>query len=304
MADSSDFQNAPNQNNGYSSDFDYIMKAVAAYEAGDMVLAMHLYLAAYEAASADPTIPRTAAVRSLREAWNLACELKERSMAEYVFEKLEPFLSGDELATCANRLQQLALDRLAEYGFSRDELEGMADMISEELLGNGSPFIQVEHMSVPSSRIGGMPFEVSVVHPANLHSDGLDAVLPVADANAADAQDAPGDDVPELDNAQLSMFEAQETLDEQTQGDDLFGSGVQEQAEEQAQVQAEGQQAMLPAAGLGSLAVSPAMPGREIQAGQMPSMPAPALDVPRDDVLTYHNLRGYDDSVDLMRTYG
>ena len=129
---------------------DYLERAAHAYKEGDLVLAMHLYLAAYEQAVAlDPGIASSAALTSLREAWNLACELKERSMAEYVFEKIEPFLSGEEIAHYANKLQSLALDRLEEYGFSREELQDMADMISQDFIDSEGSIFKVESISIP-----------------------------------------------------------------------------------------------------------------------------------------------------------
>ncbi len=70
---------------------------------------------------------RQAALEGLKQAWQLACKLKERSIAEYVFERLEPYLSSDEAAACAEQLQSLALDKLEEYGLSREDLEGMTD---------------------------------------------------------------------------------------------------------------------------------------------------------------------------------
>lgn len=141
----------PNQSNsGYSEQSsDYLSKAADACAEGDLVLGMHLYLAAYEKAVADPNIPDGMELSGLREAWNLACDLKERSMAEYVFEKLEPYLTGDEIAACAGKLQNMALDRLEEYGFSREELEDMAEMISQDLAtGNGS-VVKVESIAIP-----------------------------------------------------------------------------------------------------------------------------------------------------------
>jgi len=140
----------PNQNelpDGNSGD--YTERAAQACAAGDMVLGMHLYLAAYEKGLAEGEASDDIAINSLREAWHLACDLRERSIAEYVFEKLEPYLSGDEVQDCASMLQDLALDRLEEYGFSRDELEGVAQMITGDLLGGGAPIFQVEKISLP-----------------------------------------------------------------------------------------------------------------------------------------------------------
>ena len=138
-----------NQSNCSESYSDYLNRAAAACEAGDLVLGMHLYLAAYERAVVDPDIPDGMAIAGLREAWNLACDLKERSMAEYVFEKLEPFLTGEEIAQHANKLQDLALDRLEEYGFSREELQDMAEMISQDLIDGEGSIVKVESISLP-----------------------------------------------------------------------------------------------------------------------------------------------------------
>ena len=126
----------PNQNSNCSEHpMDYLNKAAEACAAGDMTLGLHLYLAAYEKAVSEPGTSTGLAVAALREAWHLACDLKERSMAEHVFEKLEPYLSREEIAECAAALQDLALDRLEQYGFSREELQDMAEAISHDLLG-------------------------------------------------------------------------------------------------------------------------------------------------------------------------
>ncbi|MFR3272973.1 MAG: hypothetical protein ACLTQI_03570 [Slackia sp.] len=73
------------------------------------------------------------AVSALKEAWRVASELRERSIAEYIFDKLEAHLSSEEVESCARDLQSMALDKLSELGISRADLEGMADMISEEI---------------------------------------------------------------------------------------------------------------------------------------------------------------------------
>lgn len=112
---------------------DYLADARAAFDEGDRVLAMHLFLSAYEEACKESPMPSMAAVSALREAWQLACELKERSIAEYIFDKLEPHLSAEETERCAHELQGLALDKLSEFGISRADLEDMAEMISEEI---------------------------------------------------------------------------------------------------------------------------------------------------------------------------
>ncbi|MBQ6391095.1 MAG: hypothetical protein IJH88_05670 [Eggerthellaceae bacterium] len=144
----------PNHNDCSESYNGYLKRAADACEAGDLVLGMHLYLAAYEKAVIDPAIPDGMGLAGLREAWHLACDLKERSLAEYVFEKLEPYLTGDEIANCAQMLQNLALDRLEQYGFSREDLENMAQLVSQDFTGDGS-VVKVESITIPNVGILG-----------------------------------------------------------------------------------------------------------------------------------------------------
>ena len=147
----------PNQNSNCSEHpMDYLNKAAEACAAGDMTLGLHLYLAAYEKAVSEPGTSTGLAVAALREAWHLACDLKERSMAEHVFEKLEPYLSREEIAECAAALQDLALDRLEQYGFSREELQDMAEAISHDFLGGDASVVKVEHITIPGvGMLGG-----------------------------------------------------------------------------------------------------------------------------------------------------
>lgn len=119
--------------NAHRSCGDYVERARAAAAAGDSSLAMHLYLIAFEEAYRCAPSADEFAISALREAWKLSCDLKERSLAEYIFDKLEPYLSSEEVPEYAKRLQSLALDKLSEFGISRSDLEGMADMISEEI---------------------------------------------------------------------------------------------------------------------------------------------------------------------------
>ena len=151
----------PNPSNCSESYNDYLRRAAGACEAGDLVLGMYLYLAAYEKAAADPDIPDGVAVAGLQEAWHLACDLKERSIAEHVFEQLEPFLMPEEVNDYANELQNLALDRLEEYGFSREELQDMAEMISQDLIGPDGTMVRVESFSLPSVKAPAPDAEVA-----------------------------------------------------------------------------------------------------------------------------------------------
>ena len=157
MSDLNEPLGTPNQNDAQNNQsLDYLNKAADACAAGDLVLGMHLYLAAYEKAVGDPDSPSTIALASLREAWHLACDLRERSMAEYVFEKMEPYLSGNEISQCAEMLQSLALDRLEQYGFSREDLQGMAEALTQEF--GETPLVKFEQISAPIVLPNGSPF--------------------------------------------------------------------------------------------------------------------------------------------------
>ncbi len=120
---------APRKRSRKRGSIDYLSAAQKACDAGNDVLGLHLYLAAYETASQEGTANDDAAIDTLRKAWDLAIELKERSMAEYVFERLEPHLSSLEMSEYTNTLQELALDRLVKFGFSREDLEGVAGTV-------------------------------------------------------------------------------------------------------------------------------------------------------------------------------
>ncbi len=148
-----DVNDAPSHNDDMGSSVgEYLQRASSANAEGNPVLAMHLYLAAFERGRRlDGQLPCEAAIGALKRAWRLACSLKERSIAEYVFERMEPYLSADELGTCAAQLQDLALDKLEEYGLSREELEDMTDMISQDLMGVApASLLRVEHLTAPA----------------------------------------------------------------------------------------------------------------------------------------------------------
>ena len=196
----------PSQNSGCSEQpMDYLAKAAEACSAGDFTLGMHLYLAAYEKAVSDPHSSTGVAVAALREAWHLACDLKERSMAEHVFEKLEPYLTSEEISEYASALQGLALDRLEEYGFSREELQDMAEAISHDFLGADASIVKLEHISLPNPGMMGVSgdrviaeVDVEVTsapkQPAQPAAQGQSAA---SDMGQAISSDAPADGSPD-----------------------------------------------------------------------------------------------------------
>ena len=191
MFENVDANNSPSQNDEYdnSSAADYLHRAALACAAGDAVLGMHLYLAAFEKGARNAYAPDDEAVDGLRQAWALACKLKERSLAEYIFEKLEPFLASDEVAACAEQLQRLALDKLEEFGLTREDLEDMTDMISQDFLGIDAPrLMKVEHVTLPRSK-GVMAPAPKPEEPVRADAEGASAD-DKGDESADEAKDA------------------------------------------------------------------------------------------------------------------
>ncbi|NGM17359.1 ribonucleotide reductase subunit alpha [Eggerthellaceae bacterium zg-893] len=137
---------------GPSSRFNDLAQAAdAARTDGDDALALHLYMAAFEQSSReDRPVPVADVVAVLDKAWDLVCSLRERSLAEHVFEQLEPFLDTDSIASHLSQLQELTLDRLEEYGLTRESLEHMANMVGEDVFGGEMPAIaHVESLPLP-----------------------------------------------------------------------------------------------------------------------------------------------------------
>lgn len=122
------------QNAHSNSSQAYLQRAASAVEEGDIVLGIHLYLAAYERALRENRIPSEAVLEGMTKAWDLAIRAKQRSLAEYIFEKLEAFWTPEEMACHAQELQELAFDKLEEYGLDRSLVEDMADMVSQDLM--------------------------------------------------------------------------------------------------------------------------------------------------------------------------
>lgn len=132
--DGSGFNASSSQDGCTNSSADYLQRATSAVESGDSILGIHLYLAAYERALCENLVPSEEALAGMSKAWDLAVRTKQRSLAEYIFEKLEPFWDTEEVARHADQLQQLAFDKLEEYGFDREAIEDMADMVNQDIL--------------------------------------------------------------------------------------------------------------------------------------------------------------------------
>ncbi|MEE8722240.1 MAG: ribonucleotide reductase subunit alpha [Eggerthellaceae bacterium] len=238
-----DANGTPNQNNSQrDTATDYFTRAERACSAGDNELGLHLYLAAYERAANDDdsTKPGSLCLRSLHRAWELACDLGERSLAEYVFEKLEPFLSTEETAACASQLQKLALDRLEEFGLSREELQDVADMISDDFMGDDARVVHIGSFTVPGAD-GASSIEVDAIGSPTSDDDDADddeddadddaraVATDGEDDDARDARTASDDDAPARahrfadTSAQAALDAAADAADEPLDYDNLVG---------------------------------------------------------------------------------
>lgn len=140
---------SPSNNNAHNSGLDYARLGDEAHAAGSLDEAIHLYLLAFDSLERNSSETDTTGVECLRKAWDDACELKDRSLAEHIFEKLEPYCTSDEVASHAEMLQRLALERLEEFGISPEDLQEMADMVTDDFLETSgfsvSPEMFVSH---------------------------------------------------------------------------------------------------------------------------------------------------------------
>jgi hypothetical protein len=127
---------------------DFLQRAQVASDDGEPILASYMYLAAFEQAQSSDARLTDDVIDGLKEAWVLACECKERSLAEYIFDLLDPFLTDDELNMCTDRLQELALDKLAEYGLSRDDLMDMASAFGDQIMDLSSDDIDSDNVAI------------------------------------------------------------------------------------------------------------------------------------------------------------
>ena len=169
-----------------SSSEAYLTQAERAREAGDGSLAAHLYLAAFEKAQEDSESPSRRVVEGLRQAWITACESNERSLAEHIFEKLQPYSTADEQRNRARQLQRMALDRLEEFGFTPEAAQGMADLLADDLIDADS-IMQIGDMTLA---VGGLTPSSSAAKES--HATLEHAAAETDDESASSASSASG----------------------------------------------------------------------------------------------------------------
>lgn len=179
---------------GASKSESYLKLADSAQESGDESLAAHLYLAAFEAAQDSGDEADGVYVEGLRHAWHTACKRKERSLAEYIYEKLEPFSSEDELKVRTEQLQDMTLEKLEEFGFSHDEVQGMAAMLSDEVMNLGGGAELAATFMPPHLPVRTDADDKKEDDDAAVGADAADEAE--APAESADGQDAEAEEGP------------------------------------------------------------------------------------------------------------
>ncbi len=147
---------------------DYLEMAREAAAQGKGLLAAYLFLAAYEKEAEGGTRPQKQVVEGLHRAMELACEAHARALAEHVFEKLEPYNTAEQNKGYAHSLQELMLDKLEDFGLSRDDLQEMASFFSGDAFGNA----MLSHFGINVSSEGddGASNEKTREHDGSQHS--------------------------------------------------------------------------------------------------------------------------------------
>lgn len=280
MLEDKDANSSPSQNNEFdSSCAAYLRRAVKACAAGDEELGLHLYLAAYEKGTRENGGADADAAFALRKAWVLAVKLKERSLAEYIFEKLEPLMDPNELAVCAGQLQSMALEKLEEFGLSREELQEMTDMISQDFLGLGGParLMKVEHLTLPSASAAKRPAK-----PAAPSAE------PKPEADAAPAPEAASDAAPPVhDDAPAASAEASSDA-----------------AEEPVESASASEPSANPAEADGSAALVTLDAQPDDAGGKMAAEADESAVISSLENITYKDLAGFDRTIKTMRDFG
>jgi len=124
----------------------FLTAAQEALSAGQARLAIHLYCVAFELDSGQRDEASPPVIDGMRVAWNLACDLGDRSTAESLLNELEPYNTDEQNARDALRLQGLALGQLEEIGLALGSPEGRTEALPQNTLGS-------EHSSIMQSLI-------------------------------------------------------------------------------------------------------------------------------------------------------
>ncbi len=270
--------NVPRPDDFQSSAAEYLRRAKEACNAGDSLLGMHLYLAAFEKAAKDSSAPSEEALVGLRNAWALALDKKERALAEYIFEKMEPYLTSDEIASCAEELQRLAFDKLQEFGLTQEAIEDMTDLISQDYLGIDLPYMQVDGVFTNSD-------DQEIIEAEALDAESLDEVVDDSEDETTDLLD---DDASSAEDQGLARSEAKRDEREQEES----GSGQKPKKATSKTPKKSSQKAIAFDA---REAIEAYLSRAAESAGKVVTFEVPE---------NYSTLAGYDSVISLMRDFG
>lgn len=101
---------------------DFYSKASVAEHAGDKLTAVNLYLAAYELAKNVNEDALQNSLVGVKKAWSLVLEMKNRPLAEHIFEIFSKHLPENVLADYSDDLHNLMLDKLEGLGLPMNQL--------------------------------------------------------------------------------------------------------------------------------------------------------------------------------------
>ncbi len=115
-----------------SDDFDarvelYIDAADRAARENHKRLAIHLYIAAFEQHNVCNAVPSPTVLDAMGCAWDIACEIGDKSSAETIFTELSPYSSPEQVQVRVRQLQEMAVDQLRQMGVPDDCIERMSE---------------------------------------------------------------------------------------------------------------------------------------------------------------------------------
>ena len=128
---------APADNDGKDVAF-YLSSATTAAKVNRKKLAIHLYIAAYELEMANREVPSPEVLDGMHAAWNIACEIQDRSSAETLFTDLAPFSDPFQTERRVHQLQEMAVSQLKEMGVPGDRIEKMSIIHTPEATAAGA----------------------------------------------------------------------------------------------------------------------------------------------------------------------
>jgi hypothetical protein len=312
---------------------DFLKRAQTAADSDVPIYAVYMFLAAYELAELNG-IDSDEAIDGLKEAWAIAYSCRERSLAEYLLEVMDPYLDDDEFEMCTKGLQDMALDRLEEFGLSRDDLTELAGALRDM------------DPDFDDAVFEGLPIELNFDTPSARRSKNVDPADNDCDVSGLFAGDDSADTCPRPDGegmgldkdsaseivakmlADVKAFSAreEEPASEDAKSEQLEPVGQKGSVVKRATMAASnndsastgsrGAKAIAIAAGapprMGSKMAEAAKSGELQKSSTTKSNTAdflahilPELNFgPDKELLTYSNLAGYDSAVASMRKFG